>query len=77
MFKFATFCLRNEIVTDMFPINKMDHAMDRRQNEKFVIRKARTEGLQRSAVMHMQGLLNHEDFKKIKPTLSNNPHFKI
>ena len=51
--------------------------MDRKKNEKFVMRKARTESLQRSAVMHMQGLLNHEDFKKIKPTLSNNPHFKI
>ena len=50
----------------MFPINKKDHAMDKRQNEKFVIRKARTERLQRSAVMHMQRLLNNEDFKKRK-----------
>ena len=49
--KFAKSCLRNE----------KDHAMDRRKNEKFVIRKARTERLQRSAVMHMQRLLNNED----------------
>ena len=59
--KFAKSCLRNEKVADMFPINKKDHAMDRRKNEKFVIRKARTERLQRSAVMHMQRLLNNED----------------
>ena len=41
----------------MFLINKKDHAMDRRQKEKFAIRKARTERLQRSAVMHMQSTL--------------------
>ena len=40
-------------MADMFPINKKDHGMDRRQNEKFVIRKARTEMLQWSAVMQM------------------------
>ena len=64
--KFAKACLRNEKVADMFPINKKDHAMDKRQNEKFVIRKARTERLQRSAVMHMQRLLNNEDLNKRK-----------
>ncbi len=64
--KFAKACLRNEKVADMFPINKKDHATERRKNEKFVIRKAGTEGLQRSAVMHMQRLLNNEDVKKRK-----------
>jgi len=54
MFEILKSCLRNEKVADMFPIKKKDHAMDRRQNEKFAIRKARTERLQRSAVMHMQ-----------------------
>ena len=38
--KFAKACLKNEILSDMFPKNKKDHAMDKRQNEKFVIRKA-------------------------------------
>ena len=47
-------------------IKKKEHAMDRRQNEKFAIRKARTERLQRSAVMHMQRLLNNEDCKEQK-----------
>ena len=64
--KFAKSCLRNEKVADMFTINKKDHAMDRRKNEKFVIRKARTERLQRSAIMHMQTLLNNEDQKNRK-----------
>ena len=64
--KFAKSCLRNEKVADMFPMNKKDHAMGRRQNEKFVIRKARTERLQRSAVVHMQRLLNNEDLNKRK-----------
>ena len=48
---------------DMFPKNKKDLTMGRRQNEKFVIRKARTERLQRSALMYMQRLLNNEDLK--------------
>ena len=64
--KFAKACLKNEKVADMYPINKKDHAMNKRQNEKFVIRKTRTERLQRSAVMHMQRLLNNEDCKNIK-----------
>ena len=64
--KFAKACLKNETLRDMFPKNKKDHTMDKRQNEKFVIRKARTERLQRSAVMHMQRLLNNEDFKNRK-----------
>ena len=64
--KFAKACLKNEKLIDMFPKNKKDHAMDKRKNEKFVIRKARTERLQRSAVMHMQRLLNNEDLKNRK-----------
>ena len=36
------------------------------QNEKFVIRKARTERLHRSAIIHMLRLLNNEDFKNRK-----------
>ena len=64
--KFAKACLKNEKLCDMFPKSKKDHTMNKRQNEKFVIRKARTERLQRSAVMHMQRLLNNEDFKNRK-----------
>ena len=41
--KCAKSCLRNEKVADMFPRNKKDHEIDRRQNETIVIRKVRTE----------------------------------
>ena len=64
--KFAKACLKNEKLNDMFPKSKKNHAMDKRQNEKFLIRNARTERLQRSAIIHMQGLLNNEDLKKRK-----------
>ena len=71
--KFAKAYLKNEKLCDMFPRNKKDHKMDKRKNEKFVIRKARTERLQRSAVMHMQRLLNNEDQKnrKIMSAINN------
>ena len=71
--KFAKSCLRNEKVADMFPKNEKGHTMDKRQNEKFVIRKARADRLQRSAVMHMQRLLNNEELKnrKIMSAISN------
>ena len=71
--KFAKACLKNEKLSDMFPKNKKDHAMDKRQNEKFVIRNARTERLQRSAVIHMQRLLNNEDLenRKIMSAIKN------
>ena len=36
--KFAKACLKIEKLCDMFPKNKKDHVMDKRQNEKFVIR---------------------------------------
>ncbi len=73
MFKICKGCLKNKILSDMFPKNKKDYTMDKRQNEKFVIRKAKTEMLQRSALMYMQRLLNNEDLKnrKIMRAISN------
>ena len=70
--KFAKACLKNEKLSDMFPRNKKDHAMHKRHNEKFVIRKARTERLQRSAIMHMQRILNNEDLEKRRIISENN-----
>ena len=62
--KFAKACVRNEKLHDMFPKNRKSHLMDMRQGYKFVIKKARTERLQRSAVVNMQKLLNKEDLEK-------------
>ena len=38
--------------------------MDMMQNYKFVVKKARTERLQRSAIVNMQKLLNKDDLEK-------------
>ena len=48
----------------MFPESRKSHLMDMRQNYKFVVKKARTERLQRSAVVNMQKLLNKDDLEK-------------
>ena len=64
--KFAKACLRNEKLSDMFPKNKKSHIMSMRQDEKFLIRKARTERLQKSAIIYMQRLLNNEEYEKRK-----------
>ena len=48
----------------MFPKSRKSHLMDIRQNSKFVVKKARTERLQRSAVVNMQKLLNQDDLEK-------------
>ena len=48
----------------MFPKSRKSHLMDMRQNYKFVVKKARTERLQRSAVVNMQKLLNKDDLEK-------------
>ena len=50
----------------MFPKQRNSHNMDMRQNDKFVIKRARTERLQRSAVLNMQRLLNREETEKRK-----------
>ena len=47
--KFAKDCVRNDKLHDMFPESRKSHLMDMRQNYKFVVKKARTERLQRSA----------------------------
>ena len=58
--------MRNLVVSDMFPRNKRSHSMSMRQDEKFLIRKARTEKLQKSAIINMQRLLNNEEYEKRK-----------
>ena len=50
----------------MFPRNKKGHMMSMRHNEKFLIRKAKTERLQKSAIINMQRLLNNEECEKRK-----------
>ena len=50
----------------MFPKSRNPHSMNLRHYDKFVIKKARTERLQRSAILNMQRLLNKDDLEKRK-----------
>ena len=62
--KFAKACVKNDKLYDMFPKSRNPHSMDLRHNDKFMITKARTERLQRSAIVNMQRLLNKDDLEK-------------
>ena len=62
--KFAQQCLRNEKLRDMFPKNLSDHKMKKRSVEKFIVTKASTERLRKSAIPSMQRQLNTDDKKK-------------
>ena len=64
--KFAKACVRHEKLSDMFPKQRNGHHMDMRHNNKFIVKKARTERLQRSAILNMQRLLNKEESDKRK-----------
>ena len=56
--KFAKACLKNENVCDMFPRNPSEHLPEVRDREEFHVSFARTERLRKSAIPHMQRLLN-------------------
>ena len=48
----------------MFPKNQSDHKMKKRSGEKFIVTKASTERLKKSAIPNMQRLLNTDDKRK-------------
>ena len=50
----------------LFPMNSSDCQMERRNFEKFKVRKARTERFKNSAVISMQNMLNEEENVKLK-----------
>ena len=49
---------------EMFPRNQCDHDMKKRSSETFLVKRGLTERLRRSAIPHMQRLLNDHDKKK-------------
>ena len=55
--KFAKACLRNSNMKDMFPLNK-DYQQNTRNKEKYEVTFANTGRLLKSAIPHMQRLLN-------------------
>ena len=53
---FAKKCVKNERTSDMFPLNPVTY--NTRNSEKYVVTKAKGSRLAKSAIPHMQRLLN-------------------
>ena len=62
--KFARKCLEVPKLNKMFPRSKQNHAMDKRSTETFLVKRGLTERMRKSAIPHMQRLLNEDDKKK-------------
>ena len=62
--KFAQKCLQVPKFESMFPRNQRDHNMEKRRPECFQVRRGLTERLRKSAIPHMQRLLNCQMEKK-------------
>ena len=63
--KFAKKCLQVPKLKRMFPRNHHDHEMNKRKSEYYRVNRGLTERLRRSAIPHMQRLLNeHEGVKR-------------
>ena len=56
--KFARKCLEVPKLNKMFPRSKQNHAMDKRSTETFLVKRGLTERMRKSAIPHMQRLLN-------------------
>ena len=61
--KFAKKCLEVPKLSKMFPRSQQNHAMSKRCTESFQVKRGLTERMRRSAIPHMQRLLN-EDIRK-------------
>ena len=56
--EFARKCVKNKKLDHMFPKNVNTHSMETRNKETYLVQHANTERLQKSAIIHMQKLLN-------------------
>ena len=64
---FAKRTVKNPKLKHMFPIRKEERSQQRRHTEFYIVKKANTERLKRSAIPYMQNLLNkykHENCHK-------------
>ena len=59
--EFARKCVKNKKLDHMFPKNVNTHSMETRNKETYMVQHANTERLQKSAIIHMQKLLNEYD----------------
>ena len=49
--KFARACVRHEKLSDLFPRNKKEHLMNKRGNEMFPVKMAKTERFKKSSII--------------------------
>ena len=61
---FAKNCIKNGILSELFPENTTNHDMKMRHPEKFKVLHACNERMKKSSIIHMQNLLNAEDKEK-------------
>ena len=66
--KFAKACISNDKFSDMFPRTKKDHSMEKRKKEVFLVKRAKTARLRKSAIVNMQKMLN-KDLSEKRDTL--------
>ena len=58
--KFAKGCLKIDKLCPMFPVNEVNHNMEKRCNEKYKVNHAKTERYRQSSIPYLQRLLNSE-----------------
>ena len=68
--KFAKNCLKNSNFSKLFPKNKFQHEMKKRNPLKYVMKRTNTERLKKSSIPYMKKLLN-SDNRKRKAGLEN------
>ena len=62
--RFAKKCLKNEKFKSLFPLNKTNHKMTKRNQRKHQTRKIKTTRFENSAIQYMTKLLNNEQSRK-------------
>ena len=58
---FALKCIKSDKVSHMFPLNKKQHDMETRMEEKYQVQFANTTRLKNSPIIYMQKLLNENE----------------
>ena len=53
-------CIRNPKTRSMFPLNNKKHEMNSRKGETYDVDRAVHERFRKSAILHMQNLLNQQ-----------------
>ena len=58
--QFAKGCLKIDKLSPMFPLNEVNHEMEKRNNMKYKVNQAKTERYKQSSIPYLQRLLNSQ-----------------